>query len=116
MVVGHVMDSMDHTTYLPTVKGVSVRLMLLIAVNNGLGLILGKIGNVFCTSPCAENISSCCGAEFGPGCGAVVFLKRIVYGLNMASKSFHKYVCDFLRDLRFTPSRADHYLWIHKYE
>ena len=39
VVGGHVVDSMDHTTYSSTIKYVSVILMLLIAVNNWLGLM-----------------------------------------------------------------------------
>ena len=41
-------------------------------------------------------------------------LKRYLYGLNTALKSFHKYFGDFLIYLGFTPSRADQYLWIRK--
>ena len=83
---------------------------------NVLGIVAGDIGNLFFTTPCAENIWSCCGAESGPICGAVVVLKRSLYGLKMASKSFHKYFGDFLRDLGFIPSRVDKDLWICKYD
>ena len=66
--------------------------------------------------PCAENIWSCCGVEFGTRCDAVLVLKRDLYGLKTASNSLHKYCVDFIRDLGFTPSIADQYLWIHKSE
>ena len=46
---GHIVDSTDNTTYSSTIKYVSVRLMTLIAMNNGLGIISGYIGNEFCT-------------------------------------------------------------------
>ena len=59
---GHVMDSMYHTTYSSNIKYFSVRLMILIAVKNGLGIVAGYIGNAFYIAPCAENIWSCCGA------------------------------------------------------
>ena len=39
------MDSKDYTTYLSTIKDVLVRLILLIFVKNGLGLMVGYIGN-----------------------------------------------------------------------
>ena len=58
-------------------------ILLLIDVKNGFGLIDGDIGNALCTAPCFESIWSCCGAEFGPRYGAVVVLKRDLYGLNM---------------------------------
>ena len=86
MVSGHVVNFTEHTTYSSTIKDVSGRLMLLIAVNNGLGLMAGDIGNALCTAPCAENIWSCCGVEFGTRCDAVLVLKRDLYGLKTASK------------------------------
>ena len=93
-----------------------MRLILFIAVNNGLGIIYVQIVNELCMSPCAKNIWSCCGVEFGPKYGAVLVLKRDLYGLKMAPNSLHKYFGDFLRYLRFTPSIADQELWIRKYD
>ena len=61
-----------------------MRLMIFIAVKNGLGLMDGNIGNELCTSPCAYNIWSCYGAEFGFRCGKVVVLKWDLYGLKTA--------------------------------
>ena len=107
VVSGHVVDSTEHTTYSSTIKYVSVRLMLLIDVNNGLGIMAVDIGNTLYTAPRDQNNWSCCGAEFGPRCGAVVVLKRALYGLNTASNSFHNYFGYVLRDLVFSPSRAD---------
>ena len=42
---GHVVGYNDYTIYSSTIKSVSVRLMILINVKNGLGLINGDIGN-----------------------------------------------------------------------
>ena len=88
--------------------------MLLIYVKNGLLLMDGDIGNASCTSPFSEKIWSCCSAEFGPRCGAVVVLKRALYELKTASNAFHKYFGEFIRDLGFTTSRSDQDLWNHK--
>ena len=75
IVVGvHVISSTEHTTYSSTIKYVSVRLMILIATNNGLGLMSGNIWNTFCMTSCAKNIFSCCGTEFIPRYSAVVLL------------------------------------------
>ena len=90
--------------------------MISIAVNNGLGIMAVDIGNVFCMATCAENICSCCVEEFGPRCDSIVVLNWDLYGLKMASNSFYRYFGDFLRDLVFTPSRADQDLWIIKSE
>ena len=50
----------------------SVGLIILIAMKNELVIMAKDIGNALCTAPCAENILSCCGAEFDPRCGAIV--------------------------------------------
>ena len=44
-----------------TIEGVSVRLIIFIAVKNGIGLMSGYIVNELCMASCAENICSCCG-------------------------------------------------------
>ena len=116
LVVGrHVVDSTEYTKYSSTIKYVSMRLMILIAVNNGLGIMYGDIGNALCMDLCAENIWSFCGAEFGPRCGAVVVPKQSLYGLKTASKSFYKCFGYFFRDLGFAPSIAYQHLgiWLH---
>ena len=45
VVVGHVVYSMENTIYSYTIKDVSVIIMILIAVNNGLVLVAEDIGN-----------------------------------------------------------------------
>ena len=114
VVGGHVIDSSGHTTYSSTIKDLSVRLMLLIAVKNDLGFMAGDIGNAFCTAPCAEKIWSVAGDQFGTRKGSIVVLKRALYGLKTASASFHQFLGDFLREMGFTPSRADQDLWLRK--
>ena len=54
--------------------------------------------------------------KFGPICGASVILEMSLCGLKIASNSFHKYFWDFLKALKFTPSRADQDIWIWKSE
>ena len=62
----------------------SVILIPLIDVKNGLVPVARDIVNTLCMVPCAENIWSFCVAEFVPKCGAVVVLKRALYVLNTA--------------------------------
>ena len=61
VVKGHVVDSTEHTTYLSTIKDISVSLMLIITVKKVLVIMDGDIGNAFFAAPCAENIWSTCG-------------------------------------------------------
>ena len=77
MVGGHAVDSTEHTTYSSTIKYVYVRLIILIAVENRLGIMAVDIVNSSCTLPCAKTFWACCGADFDPRCGSVVVLSGI---------------------------------------
>lgn len=111
VVGGHVIDSSKHMTYSSTIQDLSVRLLMIIAVQNRLSFMTGDIGNAFCTAPCAEKVYSRAGAEFGNREGCIVELKRALYGLKTASRSFHEFFGDLLLRMGFQPSRADQDLW-----
>eukprot|EP00957_Ditylum_brightwellii_P065119 4939469-Ditylum_brightwellii.AAC.1 len=116
VVGGHVIDSTGHVTYSSTIKDLSVRLMLLIAVKHDLGFMAGGIGNAFCTAPCTEKIWSMKGDQFGNKKGSIVVLKRALYRLKTASASFHQFLGDFLREIGFVPLMADQDLGLQKLE
>lgn len=111
---GNMIDSSNYNTYSSTVQDTSTRLLQLVAVQNGLGIMTGDIGNAFCTAPCAEKIYSVAGPEFGPRAGSIVTLKRALYGLKTASRSFHEFFGDCLRRMGFNCTRVDPDLWYRK--
>eukprot|EP00957_Ditylum_brightwellii_P067246 5103002-Ditylum_brightwellii.AAC.1 len=88
--------------------------MLLLTVRNNLGIIAGDIGNAFYTALCAKKIWSVAGDDFGPRKRCVVMLNRALYGLKIASASFHMFFGDFLRELGFEPLRVDQDHWLQK--
>jgi hypothetical protein len=45
---------------------------------------------------------------------STIFLKRALYGLKTASRSFHEFFGNCLCSLGFQPSRADQDLWLRK--
>jgi len=115
LVVGrHVIDSSKHNTYSSTIQDVSIRLLQLIAVRNELSIMTGDISNAFCTAPVAEKIFSRAGVEFLDHSGCIVILKRALYGLKTASRSFHEFFAECLMHMGFTPTRADPDLWYRK--
>jgi len=85
VVGGHVIDSSKHNTYSSTVQDLSVRLLQLITIRNGLSIMTGDISNAFCTAPIAEKIYTRAGPEFGAQQGCLLILKRALYGLKTAS-------------------------------
>jgi hypothetical protein len=114
IVGGHVIDSSDYTTYSSVIENLSVRLLFLAAAHQGLGIMTGDIGNAFPTAPCAEKVWSKCGPEFGAQEGAIATLQWPLYGLKIASRSFHEFFGDTLQRMGFTPTRADQDLWYRK--
>ena len=56
VVGGNVIDSSKYSTFSSTIANLSVRLLFLVAVQNGLELMCGDIGNAFPPAPCAEKI------------------------------------------------------------
>ena len=61
-----------------------------------------------------RNIWSAWGQELAVRFCAVVFPKRELYGLKTAYNSFCNLFGVLLRDIGFTPSRAEQYLWMRK--
>ena len=56
VVGGNVIDSSKYSTYSSTIGNLSVKLLFLVAVQNGLDLMCGDIGNAFPTAPCGEKV------------------------------------------------------------
>ena len=79
VVGGHVVDASMYVTYSSTIQDLSVRLLMLVAVQNGLDLMAGDIGNAFPTAPCTEKVWSVAGPEFGDKQGAVIILQCALY-------------------------------------
>ena len=84
LVVGNVAESSERTTYLSSIKGISVKVNVNNSSENGLGLIDGEIENSFYTSPWVEKIWSTRVKEFGAQFGAIVVINVVLYGLNTA--------------------------------
>ena len=69
-----------------TVQDVSIRLLRLVAVQNGLTIMTADVGNAFCTAPGAEKVYSRAGQEFGDKQGFIETLRK--YSLKY--KPVHK--------------------------
>ena len=78
---GHLVDPRGVNTRSTVVKGVSVRLLDLIAHRDKLKIVCGDVGNTFVTAPCLEKVYSRAGPEFGEQQDAVMILVKALYGL-----------------------------------
>ncbi|KAI2510964.1 Reverse transcriptase (RNA-dependent DNA polymerase) [Fragilaria crotonensis] len=113
---GHMVDPMGITTRSTVVKGISVRLLDLIAHRDGLQILCGDIGNAFITADCLEKIYSRAGPEFGEREGSILILKKALYGLRSSSRAFRAHFADFLRAMGFSASRYDRDVWMRERE
>jgi hypothetical protein len=80
---GHLVDSLDNNVYSSTVKGISVRVLHVIAHKMKLKLFCGDVGNAYNNAYTNELVYSKCGKEFGPDLeGKTVIIRKALYGLR----------------------------------
>jgi hypothetical protein len=113
---GHMVDPKGINPRSTVVKGISVRLLDLIAHRDTLVTLCGDIGNAFITADCMEKIYSRAGPEFDEREGAVLVLKKALYGLRSSSRAFRAHFADFLRGMGFSASRYDRDVWMRRRE
>ena len=73
---GHMVDPMGISSQSTVVKGISVRLLYLIAHRDQLPILCGDIGNAFTTADCLEKIYSRAGPEFEDREGSIMIFKK----------------------------------------
>ena len=113
---GHMVDPMGINPRSTVVKGISVRLLDLIAHRDKLSILCGDIGNAFITADCMEKIYSRAGPEFDEREGSILVLKKALYGLRSSSRAFRAHFADFLRGMGFSASRYDRDVWMRRRE
>jgi hypothetical protein len=113
---GHMVDPMGVNSRSTVVKGISVRLLDLIAHRDNLPILCGDIGNAFITANCMEKIYTYAGPEFGEREGSLLVFKKALYGLRLLSRAFRTHFADFLRSLGFIATRYDRNVWMRARE
>jgi len=91
----------------------AVRLGFILARMNGLLVCAGDIGNAFLYAVTKEKYYVIAGPEFGPEVhGKRLVIHKSLYGLKTSAASFHEHLSVKLRELGYTPSKADSDLWM----
>ena len=86
------------------VKGISVRLLDIIAHRDNLKVLRGDIGNAFVTAACLEKVYSYAGPKFGQRDDSVLIIKKTLYGLKSFSRAFRQFFAEFLCGCGFKPT------------
>ena len=95
------------------VKGISVRLLDVIAHCDNLKILCGDIGNAFLQAPTKEKVyTTCNGPEWGEYRGMVAIIQKALYGLTTSAHQWRQYFADFIRSLGFHPVRYDRDVWL----
>jgi hypothetical protein len=97
-------------------KGISIRLLDLIANHDGLKTLCGDIGNAFITADCLEKIYSIIGLELGEQEDSVMLLTKAIYGLHLSSHTFRMTCANFLWQKEFFPMQYNCDVWMQLHE
>ena len=112
VIQGFKVDPRDLSTRSTVVKGVSVRLLDVIAHRDNLKTLCGDIGNAFIQAKTLEKVYTICGPEFGEYHKCIAIIKRALYGLTTSALQWRNLFADFLRSMGFKATRYDRDVWL----
>jgi hypothetical protein len=111
---GHVTDPPTWDTFSSVASRESVRTGFLLAALNDLELVSVDIGNAYVNATCREQLYTIAGPEFASYEGCVILVIKALYGLKSSGAAWHAHLSEALRDLGFTPSKADPDMWMRE--
>jgi hypothetical protein len=109
---GHLVDPLDHSVYSSTVKGISVKLLHVIAHKADLSQLCGDVSLAFVNAFTNELVYAIAGPEFGEHEGKTVIICKALYGLCTSAEQWHSHFANTLRSLGFKQTRFDNDVWI----
>jgi Reverse transcriptase (RNA-dependent DNA polymerase) len=77
-----------------------------------LKMMVGDVTSAYLMALTKELIFFKAGPEFGPRAGHLMIFKKLLYGLQTSGKSWHDLLFDTLKDMGFSPSKADPDIWM----
>ena len=108
---GHLTDVPLDSVYSGVVSLRGLRLVLFLAELNGLDTCATDIGNAYLEAETKEKVCIITGKEFSPLEGHLLIIRKALYGLRTSGLRWHDKLSDCLRDLSFTPSKAEQDIW-----
>eukprot|EP00957_Ditylum_brightwellii_P066771 5067094-Ditylum_brightwellii.AAC.1 len=110
---GHLIDILDNEVYSSMVKGISVKLLHVIAHSACLDALCSDIGNTYVNAYTTEKVYVVAGLEFGEeNVGKIVMILKVLYGLATSCVRFLDYLLDTLCSMDFLPTCFDCDVWI----
>jgi Reverse transcriptase (RNA-dependent DNA polymerase) len=111
---GHLTDPNTESVYYGVVSLRIIRLVVFLAEINGLELWGADVGNAYLEAKTKEKVYIVAGPDFGPMEGHTLFIDKALYGLRSSGLCWHQRFADVLRDIGFTPSKAEANIWMRE--
>ena len=112
---GHMTEKLDKEETTSTMVGLDTVILASLAARcKGLKCLSGDINSAYIQAHTKEKVYTIAGPEFGPLEGQLVIIDKALYGLQTSGNAWHSKLSDDLRDMGFTPSKADRDLWIRE--
>ena len=99
-------------TYSSVVSRESVLITLTISALNVMDILACDIQNTYLTAKFRELIWTTAGPGIRSDEGSIMVVKIDIYGLKSSGAAFRSNLASLLHDIRYTPSKADLYLWM----
>ena len=92
----------------------NLKLVIFLGKLNNLELWGADIGNAYLEAPTEEKLYIVAGPEFEDWEGYILTFSKALYELKSSGKRWAETLHDILKDMNFTPSRADQCIWLKK--
>ncbi len=109
---GHLTAVLLNSIYSGVVSLCGICLLVFLAELNDLDVWTTNIGNAYLEAEMQEKVYIIAGPEFGELEGHTLIIFKALYGLRTSGLRWHECFADCLRDMGFTPSKAEPDIWM----
>ena len=109
---GHLTGPPLESVYSSVVSLRGIRMISFLAELNKMELWSTDIGNAYLESYTKEKVYIIAGPEFGEMEGCKLVIQKALYGLKSSGLRWHERFADVLRQMGFTPSKAENDIWM----
>jgi len=109
---GHLTDVPLESVYSGVVTLRGFRLVLFLGELNSLATWSTDVGNAYLEAYTSEKVYIIAGKEFGEREGHILIIKKALYGLRSSGARWHDRLAEVLRELSFSPCRAEPDIWM----
>ena len=109
---GHLTDVPLTSVYSGVVSWRGIRILTFLAELNGLDTWATDIGNAYLEAKTSEKVYIIAGPEFGARENHILVIYKALYGLCSSGARWHEHFADCLREMGFSPCKAEPDIWM----